>query len=125
MLFVPLWLTFSYSVGACSTWSDQTFLQQKEEFIDLARAYVSHSSIIWCCWFTVVHWVIFANPYTNSFLYPQLILIGIPNTRVVDLYAQKPKNNMCQLGKSTGFNFCCDRVCLRPLELHSPLYKKE
>ncbi|RZC52872.1 hypothetical protein C5167_021297 [Papaver somniferum] len=40
-----------------STWSDQTFLQQKEEFIDLARAYVSHSSIIWCCWFTVVHWV--------------------------------------------------------------------
>ncbi|KAI3875793.1 hypothetical protein MKX03_023716 [Papaver bracteatum] len=36
MLFVPLWLTFSYSVGAYSIWSDNGFLQKYGEIIDFS-----------------------------------------------------------------------------------------
>ncbi|KAI3922562.1 hypothetical protein MKX01_006251 [Papaver californicum] len=44
MLFVPLWLTFSYSVGAYSIWSDNGFLQKDGEIIDFSGGYVIHLS---------------------------------------------------------------------------------
>lgn len=43
MLFVPLWLTFSYTIGAFSIWSPKGFLFQKG-IIDYSGGYVIHLS---------------------------------------------------------------------------------
>ncbi|KAL6224436.1 hypothetical protein ACLB2K_003291 [Fragaria x ananassa] len=42
MLFVPMWLTFSYSVGAFSIWASQGFLEK--HIIDYAGGFVIHLS---------------------------------------------------------------------------------
>ncbi|ESW28203.1 hypothetical protein PHAVU_003G267400 [Phaseolus vulgaris] len=54
MLFVPLWLTFSYTVGAFSIWDNYGFLQGK--IIDYAGGFVIHLSS-GIAGFTAAYWV--------------------------------------------------------------------
>ncbi|QCD82118.1 ammonium transporter 3 member 3-like [Vigna unguiculata] len=54
MLFVPLWLTFSYTVGAFSIWGKNGFLQGK--IIDYAGGFVIHLSS-GIAGFTAAYWV--------------------------------------------------------------------
>jgi len=61
MLFVPLWLTFSYTVGAFTIWDNSSFLQGK--IIDYAGGFVIHLSS-GIAGFTAAYWVhSFRNPY--------------------------------------------------------------
>ncbi|PIA65513.1 hypothetical protein AQUCO_00100781v1 [Aquilegia coerulea] len=55
MLFVPLWLTFSYTFGASSIWSTQGFLT-KAGIIDYSGGYVIHLSA-GVAGFTAAYWV--------------------------------------------------------------------
>ncbi|WOL17460.1 ammonium transporter 4 member 1 [Canna indica] len=55
MLFVPLWLTFSYTVGAFSLWSPNGFLF-KAGVMDFAGGYVIHLSS-GIAGFTAAYWV--------------------------------------------------------------------
>ncbi|KAF0915155.1 hypothetical protein E2562_034072 [Oryza meyeriana var. granulata] len=55
MLFVPLWLTFSYTVGAFSVWSPKGFLF-KAGVMDFAGGYVIHLSS-GVAGFTAAYWV--------------------------------------------------------------------
>ncbi|XP_077252371.1 ammonium transporter 2 member 5-like [Tasmannia lanceolata] len=55
MLFVPLWLTFSYTVGAFSIWSPKGFLAQAG-IIDYSGGYVIHLSS-GVAGFTAAYWV--------------------------------------------------------------------
>ncbi|KAL2333859.1 hypothetical protein Fmac_015072 [Flemingia macrophylla] len=54
MMFVPLWLTFSYTVGAFSIWGDGGFLSGK--IIDYAGGFVIHLSS-GVAGFTAAYWV--------------------------------------------------------------------
>ncbi|KAG4401682.1 hypothetical protein AAZX31_02G041600 [Glycine max] len=54
MMFVPLWLTLSYTVGAFSIWDDDGFLQGK--IIDYAGGFVIHLSS-GVAGFTAAYWV--------------------------------------------------------------------
>lgn len=47
MLFVPLWVTSSYTVGAFSIWCPDGWLAELG-IIDFSGGYVS--SLCWCCW---------------------------------------------------------------------------
>ncbi|XP_066368194.1 ammonium transporter 2 member 5-like [Miscanthus floridulus] len=55
MLFVPLWLTFSYTIGAFSLWSSNGFLF-KAGVMDFAGGYVIHLSS-GVAGFTAAYWV--------------------------------------------------------------------
>jgi len=55
MLFVPLWLTFSYTIGAFSLWSPNGFLF-KAGVMDFAGGYVIHLSS-GIASFTAAYWV--------------------------------------------------------------------
>ncbi|KAJ7963177.1 Ammonium transporter [Quillaja saponaria] len=55
MLFVPLWLTFSYTIGAFSIWSPKGFLY-KMGIIDFSGGYVIHLSS-GVAGFTAAYWV--------------------------------------------------------------------
>jgi len=55
MLFVPLWLTFSYTIGAFSLWSPNGFLF-KAGVMDFAGGYVIHLSS-GIAGFTAAYWV--------------------------------------------------------------------
>ncbi|XP_068651542.1 ammonium transporter 2 member 5-like [Aristolochia californica] len=55
MLFVPLWLTFSYTIGAFSLWSPKGFLS-KAGVIDYSGGYVIHLSS-GVAGFTLAYWV--------------------------------------------------------------------
>ncbi|KAB2619131.1 ammonium transporter 3 member 1-like [Pyrus ussuriensis x Pyrus communis] len=55
MLFVPLWLTFSYTIGAFSIWSPNGFLSKKG-LIDYSGGYVIHLSS-GVAGFTAAYWV--------------------------------------------------------------------
>lgn len=55
MLFVPLWLTFSYTVGAYSIWSPKGWLSLKG-IIDYSGGYVIHLSS-GVAGFTAAYWV--------------------------------------------------------------------
>jgi Amt family ammonium transporter len=55
MLFVPLWLTFSYTIGAFSLWSPNGFLF-KAGVMDFAGGYVIHLSS-GIAGFTASYWV--------------------------------------------------------------------
>ncbi|KAJ8632808.1 hypothetical protein MRB53_026144 [Persea americana] len=55
MLFVPLWLTFSYTIGAYSVWSPNGFLAKKG-VIDYSGGYVIHLSS-GVAGFTAAYWV--------------------------------------------------------------------
>ncbi|RWR87953.1 Ammonium transporter [Cinnamomum micranthum f. kanehirae] len=55
MLFVPLWLTFSYTIGAYSVWSLNGFLTKKG-IIDYSGGYVIHLSS-GVAGFTAAYWV--------------------------------------------------------------------
>ncbi|XP_047318063.1 ammonium transporter 2 member 5-like [Impatiens glandulifera] len=55
MLFVPLWLTFSYTIGAFSIWSPNGFLA-KWGLIDYSGGYVIHLSS-GVAGFTAAYWV--------------------------------------------------------------------
>jgi len=60
MLFVPLWLTFSYTIGAYSLWCPEGFLA-KAGVIDYSGGYVIHlasgvagfTAAYWVCMFSV------------------------------------------------------------------------
>ncbi|XP_077221203.1 ammonium transporter 2 member 3-like [Tasmannia lanceolata] len=55
MIFVPLWVTFSYTIGAYSIWSEKGFLQ-KMGMIDFSGGYVIHLSS-GVAGFTAAYWV--------------------------------------------------------------------
>ncbi|XXG76735.1 hypothetical protein AAC387_Pa08g1029 [Persea americana] len=55
MLFVPLWLTFSYTIGAYSVWSPNGFLAKKG-VIDYSGGFVIHLSS-GVAGFTAAYWV--------------------------------------------------------------------
>ncbi|KAM0968812.1 hypothetical protein ACFX13_017412 [Malus domestica] len=55
MLFVPLWLTFSYTIGAFSIWSPNGFLSRRG-LIDYSGGYVIHLSS-GVAGFTAAYWV--------------------------------------------------------------------
>lgn len=55
MIFVPLWLTFSYTIGAFSVWSPKGFLF-KAGVMDFAGGYVIHLSS-GIAGFTAAYWV--------------------------------------------------------------------
>ncbi|KAH7574158.1 hypothetical protein ACOSP7_008188 [Xanthoceras sorbifolium] len=55
MMFVPLWLTFSYTIGAFSVWSPNGFLAKKG-IIDYSGGYVIHLSS-GVAGFTAAYWV--------------------------------------------------------------------
>ena len=55
MLFVPLWLTFSYTIAAFSIWSPNGFLAKKG-IIDYSGGYVIHLSS-GAAGFTAAYWV--------------------------------------------------------------------
>lgn len=55
MLFVPLWMTFSYTVGAYSVWSTKGFLFESG-VIDFCGGYVIHLSS-GIAGFTAAYWV--------------------------------------------------------------------
>lgn len=55
MLFVPLWLTFSYTIGAFAIWSPGGFLNQKG-LLDFSGGYVIHLSS-GIAGFTTAYWV--------------------------------------------------------------------
>lgn len=55
MLFVPLWLTFSYTIGAFSIWSPNGFLFKKG-LIDYSGGFVIHLSS-GVAGFTAAYWV--------------------------------------------------------------------
>lgn len=55
MMFVPLWLTFSYTVGAFSIWCPNGFLAKKG-IIDYSGGYVIHLSS-GVAGFTAAYWV--------------------------------------------------------------------
>lgn len=55
MMFVPLWLTFSYTIGAFSVWSPQGFLF-KAGVMDFAGGFVIHLSS-GIAGFTAAYWV--------------------------------------------------------------------
>ncbi|KAG1347978.1 Ammonium transporter 3 member 3 [Cocos nucifera] len=61
MLFVPLWMTFSYTVGAFSVWSTSGFLFKKG-VIDFCGGYVIHLSS-GIAGFTAAYWV---GPRTSN-----------------------------------------------------------
>ncbi|XP_008775944.1 ammonium transporter 2 member 5-like [Phoenix dactylifera] len=61
MLFVPLWITFSYTVGAFSVWSPEGFLN-KLGVIDFCGGYVIHLSS-GIAGFTAAYWV---GPRTSN-----------------------------------------------------------
>lgn len=69
MMFVPLWLTLSYTVGAFSIWDNDGFLQGK--IIDYAGGFVIHLSS-GVAGFTAAYWVL-----TFFFFYKMLIVIII------------------------------------------------
>ncbi|XXG59891.1 hypothetical protein AAC387_Pa04g1896 [Persea americana] len=55
MLFVPLWLTFSYTIGAFAIWSPGGFLKKKG-LLDFSGGYVIHLSS-GIAGFTAAYWV--------------------------------------------------------------------
>ncbi|XP_058100064.1 ammonium transporter 2 member 3-like [Magnolia sinica] len=55
MLFVPLWLGFSYTIGACAIWGDYGFLD-KMGLLDFSGGYVIHLSS-GVAGFTAAYWV--------------------------------------------------------------------
>ncbi|KAM1134456.1 hypothetical protein ACFX15_042822 [Malus domestica] len=61
MLFVPLWLTFSYTIAAFSIWSPNGFLAKKG-IIDYSGGYVIHLSS-GAAGFTAAYWV---GPRSNK-----------------------------------------------------------
>lgn len=63
MLFVPLWLTFSYTIGAYSVWSLNGFLTKKG-IIDYSGGYVIHLSS-GVAGFTAAYWVCIVELSSN------------------------------------------------------------
>lgn len=55
MLFVPLWLTFSYTIGAFAIWGNGGFLE-KRGLLDFSGGYVIHLSS-GVAGFTAAYWV--------------------------------------------------------------------
>lgn len=64
MLFVPLWLTFSYTIGAYSVWSLNGFLALKG-VIDYSGGYVIHLSS-GVAGFTAAYWVCIVELYSYN-----------------------------------------------------------
>lgn len=61
MMFVPLWLTFSYSVGAFSIWAPEGFFA-KMGLIDFCGGYVIHLAS-GVAGFTAAYWVPYLLPF--------------------------------------------------------------
>lgn len=65
MLFVPMWLTFSYTIGAYSIWCPDGWLS-KLGLIDYSGGFVIHLSS-GVAGFTAAYWVITDQHYSNNY----------------------------------------------------------
>ncbi|KAI3960679.1 hypothetical protein MKX01_003853 [Papaver californicum] len=82
MLFVPLWLTFSYSVGAYSIWGENGFLQKDGEIIDFSGGYVIHLSS-GVAGFTAAYWVGPRIPHDRQHFPPNNIIHMLGGARLL------------------------------------------
>lgn len=86
MVFVPLWLTFCYTVGAHTIWGSGFLVRRG--IIDFSGGYVIHLSS-GVAGFTAAYWVIFSSSFAKQILFMMLC----PSLNIVLLI--KISGNVC------------------------------